>query len=61
MSIEKHSRPGWYYIKYYPGGRNEPLKRRVAEAVKLDSELKQGKAPIAKTTHPRLIDVVCGK
>lgn len=63
MSIEKHSRPGWYYVKYYPEGRKGPPKRRVAEsyeeAIAMDNLLKQAKSsPADKATHPRLIDVI---
>jgi len=59
MSIEKHpTREGWYYVKYYPQGRNHPPQRRRVEgfdaAYQLDQAIKQRKLKAEPVTHPRL-------
>jgi integrase len=62
MSIEKHSRPGWFYVKHYPGGRNEKPERLPIEgfeaAVALDNSLKSHKTTPATSTFPKLKDAV---
>lgn len=61
MSIETHSRPGWYYVKHYPNGRNQPPKRELVEgydkALALDNALKQSKSVAIKATAPKLSEV----
>lgn len=60
MSIETHpTRPGWYYVKYYPEGRNKPPRRTpvesYAKALALDKAIKEAKgSPQQITTRPRL-------
>lgn len=62
MSIEKHSRPGWYYVKHYPNGRHGKPERipieGYARAVTLDNSLKSAKpAGSAGGTQPRLDEI----
>lgn len=62
MSIEKHSRPGWFYVKHYPQGRKGKPERLPVEgyekAQELDSSLKLSKSITPAITFPKLSDVV---
>lgn len=62
MSIEKHSRPGYFYCKWYPQGRKGKPERLVVEgyekARELDASLKASKSIAPAVTFPKLSDVV---
>jgi integrase len=62
MSIEKHSRPGWYYVKSYPNGRNGKVQRDLIEgyeaAQALDESLKRNKYNPPPVLRPRLENIV---
>ena len=62
MSIEKHSRPGWYYVKHYPNGRKGKPERLPVEgyeaAQKLDDNLKVSKTITPAVTLPRMEAVI---
>jgi len=60
MSIEKHSRPGWFYVKHYPEGRRgkpERLPIEGYEAATLDMSLKVSKNIQPELTFPKLSEL----
>lgn len=63
MSIRPHpSHKGWYIVDHYPDGRNGKRAREpfpsYEEARNFEQALGKNKTAPAKTTHPRLEDVV---